>query len=176
MTIPYTIERIWEGETVVVIGNADKMTAAIANKYQSFRSIAVNRAVKFAPWADILVSIDGNWPKEGENFAGVRIVGNTSEIDAGMIDFPRERVSLQTGTVLHIRNNSISAIRLAADLGASKIVLVGFDPAAYEKKNDFSGFAVALDALITELREKWISVEMVSLLQDRQPKTTDTAE
>lgn len=93
-----------------------------------------------------------------------------------MIDFPRERVSLQTGTVLHIRNNSISAIRLAADLGASKIVLVGFDPAAYEKKNDFSGFAVALDALITELREKGISVEMVSLLQDRQPKTTDTAE
>ena len=55
-----------------------------------------------------------------------------------------------------LRNNALAAIRIAAQAGASEILLYGMDPAEYEALHDFRGFAEGLLALIGELQARGI--------------------
>lgn len=163
MTTPYQIEKMWPGETVAIIGNAPGMTAELAtelaNTLRPCRAIAVNRGIRFAPWADMLISIDGNWPEEGNAFAGLRIVGIESERDALYVPLPYERVTVAPGHVLELRNNALSAIRIAAQAGAARIVLAGFDTDRYEELHGFPGLTAGLAALTAELQAQGIVVE-----------------
>lgn len=158
MTTRHEIAPIWAGQTVAVIGNGPSLTDEMLAEAKGHPCIAVNRAARRAPWADMLVSIDGNWPDECADFAGQRVVGiEHDDLDALYIAMPHEVVTIAPGHVIHIRNNALSAIRIAAQAGAAEILLYGMDPAEYEALHDFRGFAEGLIALIGELQAKGIT-------------------
>ena len=159
MTIPLTITRMWPGETVAILGNGAALTKELASTERPPRAIAVNRAAAVAPWADMLVSIDGNWPAEADDFAGMRIVGVESDLDAFYVHLPHEVVTLGPGNIVHLRNNAMAAMRIAAAAGAAKLVLLGFDTDRYEELHSFPGLTIGLAALIAELRAQGIEVE-----------------
>jgi hypothetical protein len=163
MTTPLTITRIWPGETVAILGNGPTLAAELESTERPTRSIAVNCAVTVAPWADMLVSIDGNWPADAADYAGMRIMGIESDLDAHFVHMPHEVVRLGPSNEIHIRNNALSAIRIAAQAGAAKIVLFGFDTERYEEIHDFPGVTIGLSALIAELQAQGIEVERYDL-------------
>lgn len=160
MTIPLLITRIWPGETVAVLGNAPSLSAELATLGRPVRAIAVNRAAAAAPWADMLVSIDANWPAEAEDFIGARIIGFESDsIDAYYMPLPHEQVEVAPGHVLHLRSNLLAAIRIAAMAGAAKILLLGIDIDRYQALHDAPGVGAGLQALIHELAATGVAVE-----------------
>lgn len=168
MTTRFTVTCMWPGETVAILGNGPTLAAELAAAGRPARAIAVNRAVALAPWADMLVSIDANWPPEGDGFAGMRIVGIESEVDAQYVHLPHAVVTLAPGHVVELRSNALSAMRIAAAAGAGKLVLFGFDPERYEEIHSFPGLAIGLAALIAELRAQGIEVEHYAPPGDQQ--------
>jgi len=138
------------------------MDQELADSVRHLPCIAVNRAVVMAPWADMLVSIDANWPTEANDFAGLRIIGFEGDIDALYAGLPYEVVTLAPGNVVHIRSNALAAVRIAAMAGAAKILLLGFDTERYEAIHNFQGLTVGLAALIAELGAQGIEVERVN--------------
>lgn len=161
MTTPYKLEKIWSGETVLIVGNAPGLTAKdIASAARHCKIIAVNRAISKVPHADMLVSIDGNWPKpEGDHFEGLRVVGvESAALDALYVNLPHEVVTLGPGHVVHLRNNALFAMRIAVKMGAKKLLLLGFDPEHYEALHNFPGFQLGLDQLVGELEEQGIEI------------------
>lgn len=154
------------GKTVLVVGAVPCDIASTVRDY----TIAASGGVKNAPDADMLVTIDNKMAHvEGwadANFTGIRVVGIPSDDLAHIYyAFPYESVQVAPGNVVHARNNAISAIRIAAERGAKRIMLAGFDPAAYDVLNAPSGYdgvlAGALPALISELTARGIVVEYV---------------
>ena len=162
MTTRHEIAPIWAGQTVAVIGNGPSLTDDLLAEAKGYPCIVANRAARRAPWADMLVSIDANWPGECTDFAGQRVVGiERAVLDALYVDMPYEVVTISPGHVLHIRNNALSAIRIAAQAGASEILLYGMDPDEYETLHAFRGFAEGLHALLAELQARGIVCRIV---------------
>lgn len=159
MTKPLTIAPMWQGETVAILGNGPSLADELASVERPARAIAINRAAAVAPWADMLVSIDGNWPLEAENFAGMRIVGVESDLDAYFVHLPHEVVTLAPGNVIQLRSNALAAMRIAATAGAAKLVLFGFDTDRYEEIHNFPGLTIGLAALTAELQAQGVQVE-----------------
>jgi hypothetical protein len=152
----------WHGQTVAVIGAAPTLTPALADSVQHLPCIAINRAVLLAPWAQVLMSIDGNWPTGIEAFEGLRVVGVLGIEGGAYLPIPYEVVDLGPAHQVHIRSNALAAIRLAAQCGASKIVLLGFDTERYEQIHAFRGLTQGLAALIAELAAQGASVEFIA--------------
>jgi hypothetical protein len=160
MTKPYSITPIWAGETVAIIGNGQNLPADLAGSVQGCRTIALSFAIDKAPWADMLLAIDGNFPASTADHA-MRICGVESDVDALYVQMPHEVVTLAPGHVVHIRNNALSAIRIAAQAGAARILLFGMDTERYEQIHNFPGLTVGLATLIVELAERGIVVERI---------------
>lgn len=170
MTTTWEVPKdMWKGETVAVIAGGPSMTQALADSVKQYKRIVVRRAFRFAPDADMLVALDGSsgtlddpfWD-DARSFAGMKVTGTESEdLDANYLPMPHETVQLREGHVVQIRNNGLAAIRIAAQTGASKIILLGFDTENYEQvhaNTGFVGLTKGLEALITELREQHIEV------------------
>lgn len=170
MTIPLHITPIWAGETVAVLGNAPSLPDELATLSRPIRAIAANRAVLAAPWADMMVSIDANWPDEAADYTGARIIGFESDlIDAYYMPLPHEQVTVAPGHILHLRSNLLAAIRIAEQAGAARILLLGIDMDRYEAMHDAPGVAAGLAALIQELAARGVVVEYY------QPPAAETA-
>lgn len=166
MTTPWTITKIWDGETVAVLGAGPDMTAELAATAKGFKTIAVNRAVKFAPWADMFVALDPLHPFwEGrDSFEGIKICGVECDYDARYVGMLYETVQIAPGHIIEIRNNALAAIRLAALCGAKKILLLGFDAVRYQEVHGHTGFYGLVEGLAqitAELKAKGIEVEQV---------------
>lgn len=162
MTTKWTITREWEGETVAILGAGPDMTAELAESARGNKTIAVNRAVKFAPWADMFVALDPLHPFwEGrEEFQGIKVCGIECDYDARYPGMLYETVRTDRGTI-QIRNNALAAIRIAERMGAEKILLLGFDPERYEETHAHKGFFGLVDGLkqiTAELEGKGIEV------------------
>ena len=73
MTTAWTITREWEGETVAVLGAGPDMTSELAASARGHKTIAVNRAIQFAPDADMFVALDPRHPfwEAAEGFKGL---------------------------------------------------------------------------------------------------------
>jgi hypothetical protein len=156
---------MWAGETVAVIGAGPGMTVEVADQYREYKTIAANRALRFAPWADMFVCIDTDaafW--EGEEvkaFDGIKVCGTVCDIDARYVGMHYEKVQTHDGE-LHIRNNALEAMRIAASSGAAKIILAGIDPEAYQEIHGVTGFrglAEGLQQVIDNLRSSGVEVE-----------------
>lgn len=166
MTTPWQITRIWEGETVAVLGAGPDMTAELAESAKGYKTIAVNRAVKFAPWADMFVALDPLHPFwEGrDSFEGIKICGVECDYDARYVGMLYETVQISPSNTIQIRNNALAGIRLAEKCGAKKILLLGFDADRYQELHGHTGFyglAEGLVQIIAELRAKGIEVEQI---------------
>ncbi len=171
MTTPWEITREWEGQTVAILGAGPDMTAELAETARGHKTIAVNRAVKFAPWADMFVALDPHHPfwDGREDFAGIKVCGVECDYDARYPGMLYERVKMGDGSVIEIRNNALAAIRIAFRMGAAKILLLGFDPERYEEVHAHTGFVglkQGLEQIIAELQAA--GVEVVRMDSEKQ--------
>lgn len=171
MTTPWIIPPKFAGQTVAVLASGTSLTQEAADSVKHLPRIAVRRAFRLAPDADMLIALDGppnhGFWDESRDFAGTRICGVECELDAMYVCIPHERVTLGPSHVVEIRNNGLAAIRVAGMAGASKIVLLGFDPEPYEHFYDgvdsdwdqYPGLTAGLAQLISDLATQGISVE-----------------
>lgn len=160
-------EDLFAGQTVAILGAGPDMTDDLAAKAKGYKTIAVNRAVKFAPWADMFVALDPHHPfwEEADKlgFKGMRVIGvDHDDYDALYPGMMYEQVQMSDGYLLEIRNNALAAIRIAFKGGAKKIILLGFDPDRYEEihaHTGFRGLKQGLDQIIAEIRAAGVEVE-----------------
>ena len=176
MTYPLDTTPIWQGQTVAVLASGRSLTQELADSVKGLPRIAVRRAFRLARDADFVLALDGppnfDFWAETEGCRGTRVCGAECDLGAAYLNIAHERVELAPCHVIEIRNNGIAAIRLAALLGAAKIVLLGFDPEPYEHFygdadpdwDRYPGLSIALAALITELRARGIEVERAAAL------------
>lgn len=134
-----SVPRLWPGESVVCIGGGPSLRVddLVACRGAGLRAIAVNDAYRLAPWADVLYASDEKWwtwhagvptfqgLKYGVTssipitWAGVTVLENT-----GWLGLEHDPTGLRAG-----HNSGYQAINLAVHLGASRIVLLGYDMA-----------------------------------------------
>ena len=151
-----TLFPAWRGQTAVCIAGGASLTkeqvdAAIAD---NCRIIAINDAYKLAPDADILYACDfkwWEWHKGCPDFKGYKLqhypearLNNMSialpypDIDAflssGNGGF-EERMDRQR----HGGNSGYQALHIAMQLGASKIILIGYDMGVNSDKTHWFG-------------------------------------
>lgn len=172
MTRRWAVPRLFEGKTVAVLAPGPTMNQKLADTVKHLPRIAVRRAFRFAPDADMVVSIDGQsgtlddafW-NDVRSFPGLKVTGTESDdVDALYLPIPHEIVTLREGHTVHFRNNGLAAIRIAAAGGAARILLLGFDPERYEQQHadrGFLGLTKGLNALAAELAAKGVEVESV---------------
>lgn len=169
MTTPFKITRFWEGETVAILGAGPDMTAELAETAKGYKTIAVNRAVKFAPGADMFVALDPHHPfwEEADKlgFTGMRILGvEHPDYDALYPGMMYETVQISEGHTIQIRNNALAALRIAFLAGAKKIILLGFDPERYEEIHAHTGFyglSQGLEQMTAEIRAAGVEVDRI---------------
>lgn len=136
MSMSITIRREWEGQTAAIFASGPSMSAAIAEqcREQQLRTIAINnQAMDCAPWADIIYGSDLKWwlhywpvvaklpgrkisVEIGKPLQGVEYLRPSSQV------FDERPCYLSTGA-----NSGYAALCLAAKLGASRILLFGYD-------------------------------------------------
>lgn len=169
MTTKFNVAGMWQGETVAILGAGPDMTAELAETARGHKTIAVNRAVKFAPWADCFVALDPHHPfwEEADKlgFKGMRILGvENDDYDALYLGMMYEKVQIAENHTIEIRNNALAAIRIAYLAGAKKIILLGFDPERYEEihaHTGFRGLKQGLEQITAELRANGVEVERI---------------
>lgn len=187
MTTPWKVPQCWQGQTVAVLASGPSMSQELADSVRHLPRIAVRRAHRLAPDADMVLALDGPpnegfWPElEQSGFAGIRICGVECDLDAMYLHLPHERVVLGAGNIIETRNNGLAAIRVAAMAGASKILLLGFDPETnghfYDAITDpgysgewYPGLTAGLAALFAELRGQGIDIEFVREVATPKPR------
>ncbi len=104
--------------TFAILATGPSMSQAVADSARSLRRIAVSDAWRLAPDADALVSTDAAWwraNREAMDFAGRKFsVGHVTGV---------ERVEgMATSS-----NSGLLAMHVAVKLGATRILLLGFD-------------------------------------------------
>lgn len=165
MTTPWNPDGIWKGETVAILGAGPDMTEELALTAKGYKTIAVNRAVKFAPWAGMFVALDPHHPfwEEADKlgFSGIRVCGVPCDYDAMYAGMFYETVHLDPSHTVQVRNNALAAIRIAQRAGASKIILLGFDPERYEEIHPFRGLVEGLAQISAELENAGVIVERI---------------
>lgn len=163
---------LWAGETVAVIVNSPSLTQAMIDDVALYKRIAVRRAAERVPGADMLVALDGPtgsaddafW-SDVRDFKGIKVCGIECDVSAFYPGMMYERVEIGPAHTIEIRNNGLAGIRLAAQLGAAKILLVGFDAERYEAEHAHTGFwglKQGLEQIIAELRGRGIEVDYVT--------------
>ena len=143
-----TVEALWPGATVVCIGGGPSLTKADVEFVRGkARVIAVNDAYKLAPWADVLYGCDGkwwNWHKGVPSFIGLKYCMTYDKnikwpgVARLRNDGPRE-LCLQRDGLRNGRNSGYQAINLAVLLGATRIILLGYDMKPAGRKNHWFG-------------------------------------
>ena len=167
MTTTWKITPEWQGQTVAVLASGPSMSQEVADALREHRRIVVNHTHRLAPDADMLVCMEGNWPQEYREFAGLRVTGVLDDdLDALYIGPRWERVQMEAGRVIEIHNSGLTAVRVAALMGASRIILAGFAPETQRRWHDDEvdtgadmGLTGALKALEAELTARGVIVE-----------------
>lgn len=129
------VPRIWTQATAVCLGCGPSLTQADVDYCRGkAKVIAVNTSYELAPWADVLYACDGKWwfwhrgvpTFQGLKFAlergagqwkGVQVLENT-----GIEGLETAPTGLKNG-----RNSGYQALGLAVHLGATRILLLGYD-------------------------------------------------
>lgn len=164
----WPVPREWEGETVIVIaGGPTVSTEQIEYVHgKGVKVIAINNTALLAPWADILYACDAKWWKWHDGapeFKGVKVglrytvAGNGCENGWTEDLYPDikslaydgfEGVSCVPGIVKSGKDSGYQAIQLAIQLGAAKIVLLGYDMKSESIDLSHDRIAQILDAVL----------------------------
>lgn len=128
------VPRLWPNATIVCLATGPSLTRADVDACAGLRRIAINDAYRLAPQADVLYACDQKWwywHKGAPGFAGLKFA-----LDPRAKSWPGLTVLQNTGTKgLELKptglrtghNSGYQAINLAVHLGASRIVLLGYD-------------------------------------------------
>lgn len=136
-THPWSVPRVWEGETVFVIGGGPSVEGQrhLFHKLQERRCIGVNNSYQHGSWVGVIFFGDAKWwiwhREAMVKYPGLIVTNCPADI------FPPKVVkrtlrqhngwSVRQDTIAWNANSGYSAINLAALFGASRIVLLGFD-------------------------------------------------
>lgn len=131
------VPRLWPNETVVCIASGPSLTPEdVAVVRGRARVVVVNNSYQLAPWADVLYAADARWwkwHKGAPDFQGLKYsVTKDSARWPGVIVIGRGAstgLSLDTTKVCLGGNGGYQALNLAVLLGASRVVLLGYDMA-----------------------------------------------
>lgn len=127
---------LWPAGTVVCIGGGPSLTAADVAYVRGRVNgvIAINDAYRLAPWADVLYGCDAKWwywHKGVPGFAGLKFsIDPVARRHRDVIVLRRGRdAGLETdrGALATGANSGFQAINLAVHLGATRILLLGYD-------------------------------------------------
>ena len=129
----------WSGETAIVIASGPSLTKRDVEICRGHgKVIAIKKCVELAPWADVVYGCDGPWWRSVrglKSFAGLRLAYDptvcNSEYGIQKVDIPDPTCDRflfdRVGSVGSGRNSGFQALNLAAQFGAKRIVLLGFD-------------------------------------------------
>lgn len=164
MDQPPAINRAWS-DPVIVAASGPSLTAEVIHRVRMtrwlghWRVVTVNDASKVMPWADAIYAADKGWWQfyngmpdfEGQRYCCVQRAHDGDE-DATEFaqqfpnvwlvaarpgtDFSRDPARIHFGDP---ENSGFQAVNLAILLGASRIVLVGFDGRVVAGKSHFFG-------------------------------------
>lgn len=139
MTAPPRVPRLCPGGTVVCLGGGPSLTPEDVTyvRGKADAVIAINDSYRLAPWADVLYACDGKWwywhgAEAGvKAFAGLKFaLDPAAKRTAGVQVLKKTGESgleLDPGGVRAGRNSGYQAINVAVHLGASRVVLLGYD-------------------------------------------------
>lgn len=135
----------FEGQMCLVFGTGPSLSGLWQERASSLPKIAVNDAIYIVPDADVHYACDQSWwehhlPKLSE--AGPVRVGYEVRGLPGVVSLKGsgdKGFDPRLGYVRHGSNSGAQAVHLAAQLGASSIVLVGFDLQAGANGRHFFG-------------------------------------
>jgi hypothetical protein len=187
MTTKWKPDGLFQGKTVAILGSGPSLNQELADAVKHLPRICARYGCTFALDADMVVAVDGPpnignpmpgttgpdpgfWPYALEHFPGLKITAvETEELPPEVMFFWHRwemvTVSEVPSHVVEFRNNGMSAIHIAEQAGAAKILLLGFNPEIYDEK--FGIFLTAGLAQITaELRAKGIEVERIATMED----------
>jgi hypothetical protein len=131
---PVRVPRLWPEATVAILAAGPSLAQAdIDHCRNAAHVLAIKDAIRLAPWAEVLYACDKRWWRahpETRSFGGlkygieamperpdVQILRNTGEIGLEL-----EPTGVRVG-----RNSGYQAINVAVHLGATTIVLLGYD-------------------------------------------------
>lgn len=149
-----SVPKLWPGETIVCIGTGPSLTQADVDLVRGrARVIAVNEAYRLAPWADVLYSSDQLWwPRQqgAPAFGGLKfgISPRKGMKPATFGRCPDVKILLNTGPLgleqqpiglRHGQNSGYAAINLAVHLGATRIILLGYNLGKVGRAMHFNG-------------------------------------
>lgn len=130
-----TVQPIWKGETVFVIGGGPSLSNFNWESLRNRKVIAVNKAFLNCPWAGAMFWTDSRfyqWYKDDiNNFSGLKYTIRPKDYYPSNIDVLRKgaRFGLETSpsALAHGNNSGYAAINLAYHMGAKQIILLGYD-------------------------------------------------
>jgi hypothetical protein len=118
----------WPGATVCCIASGPSLTPEDCAHVRESRcpSIVTNTTFRMAPWADVLFGFDGKWWQQylkevAEVFKGARLTNSARGRQLGVQSLHDQP------WFKHFHNSGASAISLAVESGASRVLLLGYD-------------------------------------------------
>lgn len=192
----WTPDRRFAGQTVAVIAGGPSATPEAIASVSRYAKVVVRESWRLCPIQHgVLLSLDGDreWfrlARDVGGFLGLALTGNpdagANELDFRYIGLRYERVRIDANTEVEIRNSGIAAVRVAAEMGATEILLVGFDmsrgyalgyvPGVQKPGERPYGYAPeALAALIAELAAQGVTVRHVEKAPEIRATANDPA-
>lgn len=135
----------WSGETAIIIASGPSLKKQDVELCRGRgKVIAIKKCVELAPWADVVYGCDGPWWRSMvglPKFAGLKLAYEPTvcgpEWGIQRVEIPddpkfkREKINQmlfeKTGVVGSGKNSGFQALNLAAQFGAKRVILLGFD-------------------------------------------------
>lgn len=141
------IPRCFKGKTVVIVASGASLTREDVEYCQGKAVVAVvNDNYKLAPWADLLYAADPGWWKHHEGvreFAGTKWTQDKDSAKLYGLNWVDGRwnpsVSADPAFIHYGFNSGFQCLNLIFLMGASRIILLGFDMQATAGKKHWFG-------------------------------------
>jgi hypothetical protein len=146
-------EPLFKGETIFCLASGPSLTAEVCARVRHRRTIAVNSSAVLAPWASVLFFTDSGWYEPRRDLVAnwVGLVISMSRTAKRELPDKVKRVQGQgdpdalpgfsrgPGVIQQGRSSGHTAVSLAIALGASRVVLLGYDMRFVEGREHFHG-------------------------------------
>lgn len=172
------VPRLWPGETVVCVASGPSLTREDVESVRGHaRVIVVNTSYQLAPWADALWATDAQWWQwhpEAVACAGLKFslgLGGTLPQGVGRLrNDGYTGLCLDPSGIRNGRNGGYAAVNLSVHLGASRIVLLGYDMQPSEGRehwhpehpiplsNQYTSWRRHFETLVEPLRRAGVTV------------------
>lgn len=129
-----SVPRLFPGQTIVCLASGPSLTKADVEFVRGKAPVVcVSDTYRLAPWANVLHSCDAkwwNWHPQTVEFQGLKYTLNKrlNRLDVERLKTTgHEGLELDPTGVRTGRNSGYQALNIAVHLGASRVVLLGYD-------------------------------------------------